>query len=226
MRYFLTVLILFGLFSSCQKERGEEFTGIYESSSMEVMPVRLFVKNREVSDKSIIVQFVKSHWSKAFIMNTDTVVDVRRLIKVKFLPENESIFIFKEDSSRRFVGRNSNVICFEAGSTYTQYNNSTSVVFDSIKGYDYLYSRTTPIAGNTGYLSKTEYKHCYFAQFDGDEIRFPLITYLYISSYPSSYSSVGEFRLNNVFNERSVAFLSDNDTLAIQQCHVFLERNN
>ena len=78
----------------------------------------------------------------------------------------------------------------------------------------------------TGFTSKTEFKHCLYANKSGDAIRFPMLSYLYVSV--GANKLVIKMREMQQFNNLLVSDaskkLNDGDTLAVQQSYLVLNR--
>jgi hypothetical protein len=223
MKMFLCICISIVLFS-CKKEDNGSYLGTYNSKSYQISKIKLFTKNNEITDTSIIHHFINEYVSSYFIFNYDSVVDVSNKLGIEFFTDNTANLFDLNSSKIRKVKFLNNLIYFE--SQDTSYNLVQQVFYNKVITYFPLYIDTfIRPSGSNIVTYGTKFKQCYYASGNNAEIQFPMMSYLYVRhGLQFSFTGEAESNLNNVFNENSLKYLLDNDTLAVQQFYVILRK--
>jgi hypothetical protein len=216
-------IILF--FISCNKKDENSYSGIFDSKSIQISAVRLFTKNGEIKDINTIQHFINNSDVDYFILKTDSIIDVANKLMIEFSSNDKANFTYLDNMEVRNVKVKSDITYFESENISRTFNSNGESFDKKIITYFPLYSKDTIVPGPSGILSRIDFKHCYYANGNSSEIKFPLMSYLYVRHLTGDYFSKEAISdLNNAFNENSVTFLNDNDTLAIQQLSLILRK--
>lgn len=226
MKFKILLLVFVVFIYSCEKEQVVTYSGTYESKGMKIMPIRMFTNGIEVTDNIKIQQFVEKMGNQQiFIINYDSVVNVDNRVGVEFLSGNKSNFQYNEDTDERNVVTKGDKIFFELDEILTQYNQTTNPFWAKVIMHFPLYAITSTMPTSSGFVSKTGYKHCYYANSIESYIEFPLLNYYYKHNYDDVIISVeAQWNLNNEFNSNVINQLSLSDTLLVQEFKIVLEK--
>lgn len=223
------ILILTGaaaLLLSCEKGTLKQYTGTYRSKVLEVSSIRMFSTEGEVADAAVIKSFVKRRQSNTSLFYADGNQSVEGKLEIAFLTDNKAqVTDSKGYDARTVIGRGTDIY-LEAYTTSVRMNADAEPLFDKIVTYFPPNSSTTLVPQTTGYFSRTEFRHCYFAKESGDAIRFPQLSYLYVRvGTDKSVVKKEEVRqANNVLGSDIPSKLAKGDTLAVQQTFVVLQK--
>jgi hypothetical protein len=225
MKKLLITIGILLFFISCNKKDDNSYSGIFDSKSIQISAVRLFTKNGEIKDINTIRNFINNSDVDYFILKTDSIIDAANKIMVEFLSNDKANFTYLDNIEVRNVKEKNDITYFESEKISNTINSNSESFYKKIITYFPLYSKDTIVPGPSGILSITEFKHCYYANGNSSEIKFPLFSYLYVRHLTGDYfSKETASDLNNAFNENSVTFLNNNDTLAIQQLFMILRK--
>ncbi|HOZ15426.1 MAG TPA: hypothetical protein PLH91_05365 [Tenuifilaceae bacterium] len=226
MKFKILLLVFVVFLYSCEKEQDVTYSGTYESKEMKIMPIRMFTNGTEVTDYNKILEFVENMGNQQiFITNYDSIVNVENRVRVEFLSGNKSIFQYIEDTDERNVVAKGDKIYFELDEILTQYNQTTNPFWAKVIMHFPLYAITSTMPTSSGFVSKTEYKHCYYANSIEPYIEFPLLNYYYKHNYDDVIISVeAQWNLNNEFNSNAINELTLNDTLVVQEFKIVLKK--
>jgi hypothetical protein len=226
MKFKILLLVFVVFLYSCEKEQNVTYSGTYESKEMKIMTIRMFTNGAEVTDNIKIQQFVEKMGNQQiFITNYDSIVNVENRLRVEFLSGNKSIFQYIEDTDERNVVAKGDKIYFELDEILTQYNQTTNPFWAKVIMNFPLYNKTSTISTSSGFVSKTEYKHCYYANGIDSYIEFPLLSYYYKHNFDDVILSIeAQWNLNNEFNPNVINQLTLSDTLLVQEFKIVLEK--
>jgi hypothetical protein len=150
---------------------------------------------------------------------------VANKLMIEFSSNDKANFTYLDNMEVRNVEAKSDITYFESEKISSTFNSNSESFYKKIITYFPLYSKDTIVSGPSGILSRTDFKHCYYANGNSSEIKFPLLSYLYVRHLTGDYFSKEAISdLNNAFNENSITFLTDNDTLVIQQLSLILRK--
>jgi len=212
-------------FISCNKKDDISYSGIFDSKSIQISAVRLFTKNGEIKDINTIRHFINNSDVDYFILKTDSIIDVANKLMIEFSSNDKANFTYSDNMEVRNVKEKNDITYFESEKISSNFNSNSESFNKKIITYFPLYSKDTIVSGPSGILSRTDFKHCYYANGNSSEIKFPLLSYLYVRHLTGDYFSKEAISdLNNAFNENSITFLTDNDTLAIQQLSLIIRK--
>ncbi len=226
MKFKILLLVFVVFLYSCEKEQDVTYSGTYESKEMKIMSIRMFTNGAEVTDNTKIQQFVEKMGNQQiFITNYDSIVNVENRVRVEFFSENKSIFQYIEDTDERNVVTKGDKIYFELDEIYTQFNQTANPFITKVIKNFPLYNKTTSVSTSSGFVSKTEYKHCYYANSIDSYIEFPLLNYYYKHNFDDVIVSIEAlWNLNNEFNSNVMNELTLNDTLVVQEFKIVLKK--
>lgn len=212
-------------FFSCKKEETYNYSGVYTSKRMEIMEIKLFSNNTEIKDIEKIKHFIKNTANQIFLRNYDSIVDVTNALEIEFLSDNNAKITDRVKSEVTNIQRDDDYLYFESSIISTIYNIESDPFSYEFLKHAPLYSQTIPLNPTTGFSSETKYKNCYYTIGKHEVIEVPFLSYLYkrkISEH--NFSSKAASFTNNEFNDSFIQSLTANDTIAIQQFVVILDK--
>lgn len=226
MKRILTIIAAAVLLQSCEKDSTTQYSGTYNSKVLEVSPVKLYTSKGEVTDAAIVSSFVKRYQRTASLFSSDGNQKAEGRLKVDFLAGNSAQVTEAQGYEARSVIVKGSDIYLQAYTPSVRMNTEEESFFDKLVVYAPLSAVTTMVPFTTGFTSKTEFKHCLYANKSGDAIRFPMLSYLYVSV--GANKLVIKMREMQQFNNLLVSDaskkLNDGDTLAVQQSYLVLNR--
>lgn len=226
MKKIIVIVCLLLTNIACQKESESAFSGLYSSKRIEIENVKLFSKNNEIKDKLIIQQFI-NHRNIRYLSSIET-LQLNSSISIEFFPDNKAVFSRGNNSKELNVIKKNDYLYLEEKEISTTYN-KTPTFQDSYFSEKFLihfplYSETSLLNSNTGYFSKTDYKHCIYIKGIGNVIEYPFISYYYIKEDTQSIYMSMVTDCNNEFKKDLILQLEGNDTLLIQEYRTILEK--
>jgi hypothetical protein len=232
VRLLFAVVIPILVFTSCKKD--EETWDSYMSERFEIRPIRLYSKDGEIHDQSLIISFINRHTIghniRAFITNYDTIIDVEDQIKVEYLSPKTATFTYLEEITQRNVIEKADHLIFEAFDTTTIHHFNTNEFlpdfFENLSVYRPLYSEFHELPLSTGFRGFTKLKRCYFLERKtNNELSFPSFFCLLVRYFePGIQEQNAIFGMNNDFNAGSIQYLNEGDTIALQQSAIILRK--
>lgn len=226
MKRILTIVGAAALLLACEKDTPKQYTGTYRSKVLEVSSIRMFTPEGEVTDAAVIKSFVKRRQSNTSLFYADGNQNAEGLLEIAFLTDNKAqITDSKGYDARTVLGRGTDIY-LEAYSTSVRMNADAEPLIDKLVAYFPINSTTTTVPLTTGFYSKTEYRHCYFAKESGDAIRFPQLSYLFVKVGTDKKVVKREEvkQINNVLGNDIPNKLVNGDTLAVQQSYLVLQK--
>jgi hypothetical protein len=226
MKRILVIVGAAGVLLSCENGTVTEYSGTYKSKVLEVSSIRVFTAKGEVTDAAVVKGFVKRRQSSTSFFYADGNHNADGKMEIAFLTDRKAqVTTSKGYDARTVIGKGSDIY-LEAYTTTVRMNKDAEPLVDKLVTFFPPNAVTTSLAATTGYYSKTEYKHCYFAKQSGDAVRFPQLSYLYVKvGADKKVVKKEETQLvNNVLNGNVASKLSDGDTLAVQQSYLVLQK--
>lgn len=226
MKRILTIVGAAALLLACEKDTSKQYTGTYKSKVLEVSSIRMFTPEGEVTDAAVIKSFVKRRQSNTSLFYADGNQNAEGLLEIAFLTDNKAQITDSKGYDARTVLGMGTDIYLEAYSTSVRMNADAEPLFDKIVTYFPPNSSTTLVPLTSGYYSKTEFRHCYFAKESGDAIRFPQLSYLFVKVGTDKKVVKREEvkQVNNVLGNDIPNKLVNGDTLAVQQSYLVLQK--
>ena len=226
MNRILAIIGVAVLLLSCEKGSVTEYSGTYKSKVIEVSSIRVFTVNGEITDAAVVKGFVKRRQSSTSFFYADGNQNAEGKLEIAFLTDSKAqVTDSKGYDARTVIGKGADIY-LEAYTTTVRMNTDAEPLIDKLVTFFPPNSVTTAVPLTTGYYSKTEYRHCYFAKQSGDAVRFPQLSYLYVKvGTDKKVVKKEEAQLvNNVLNSNVAKNLSDGDTLAVQQSYIVLQK--
>jgi hypothetical protein len=208
----ITIILI--LIVSCEKEQDAiNYPQTYESESINNINLRVFTKDGEISDQSI-VNSVKETYDE-FLTDLDN-PEIQGEIIVKYNSEDEIEIqeMNSADIDVRDVYNISGISYWEKRDT-TETNGFLSE-FERFLKYHPIYQEESYVT-----LTNNEYtlfKHCYYAKKEAHNISFPMIDFVVFgNSFFPNYPTQSASRINSEFDMNTISNLIENDTLIIQE---------
>jgi hypothetical protein len=226
MKRFLTIIGAAALLLSCEKGSVTQYSGTYKSKVLEVSSIRVFTAKGEVADAAVVKGFVKRRQSSTSFFYADGNQRAEGKLEIAFLTDSKAqVTDSKGYDARTVIGKGTDIY-LEAYTATVRMNKDAEPLADKLVTFFPPNSVTTTLSASSGYASKTEYRHCYFAKQSGDAVRFPQLSYLYVKvGADKKLLKKEEAQLvNNVLNANVGNRLSDGDTLAVQQSYIVLQK--
>jgi len=226
MKRILTIVGAAALLLSCEKDTIKQYSGTYRSKVLEVSTIQMFTPKGEVTDAAVVKSFIKRRQSNTSLFYADGNQSVEGKLEIAFLTDNKAqVTDSKGYDARTVIGRGTDIY-LEAYTTSVRMNADDEPLFDKVVTFFPPNSSTTLVPQTTGYYSKTEFRHCYFAKESGDAIRFPQLSYLYVKVGADKKVVKKEEvkQVNNMLGSDIPNKLTEGDTLAVQQAFLVLQK--
>lgn len=200
---------------SCKS--GIDYSETYTASKVEIGDFRLFTKNGELKNKTLIKRFISDHQS--FLdFNYDKMLSgyIDRQSQIRFLSSVAAELKLPE-SKQVSVLQKGNLIYLEQKDTSRinmsiyDFSYSQPNLAEAMKTYRELFRDTVPVSGSSN-LYTIRLKFCAYVNVSGRRLIMPMMNYWVVQN--GGYNSGG--LINNTFNISCTKLLRDKDTLLIQ----------
>ncbi|MGZ5189420.1 MAG: hypothetical protein ACXWCZ_00290 [Flavisolibacter sp.] len=225
MKSFFISLGIIAIFISCRKD---DYSAHLISTKYEITSSpKVYTKHGQITDKTVIENYIKGWSSNYFFFNIDTSINYRPDTLV-FKTRDTLIFPYLQDIwAKRLV---------KAGGGYLFY-----YMTDTLLGHKRMDNVLNSIVANIGILKPFYKDACfwnngscisewvydaYVASGTTHGLEFPLLTYKITRSMNGFNTGLAAQNYNNVFDPSVINLLQDGDTLAIQTSRRIYERRN
>lgn len=196
---------------SCTKNEDYQSTLVATDYQILAYP-KLYTRSGEVTDRSIVDNYIKTARPGYFYMNGDTVITVPA-DTITFEKADTAYFKPHHSYGKRIVKRNGPYLYF--------------YMVDTLVGYRTAENVLSNITNNIGIVKPYRRSICTFCSFDlvydayiaigsQRQLQFPLLTYQITRQANGSYYGSARKNYNNVLDLSVLNLLKDGDTLAVQ----------
>jgi hypothetical protein len=166
----------------------------------------------------VVSSFLKRHEKHhSFIQNLDSIIDKQDLGEILYNSSTEVVFNHSGQPFSYNVINKNQVLSLESSDTIFAPINFDTPFRRRMFLYKPIYSDTILPPTTINAPKYLKYKPCVYLTISSSTITHPLMSYFILSSsqYSTNYTFSGG--INNLFNEQSISFLENIDTIAIQE---------
>lgn len=221
-----TVVVLFILPISCKKNSTYPAQLVATKYELTSLP-KVYCKYGEVTNKSIVENYINSWVGNYFSFNLDTVIWVRP-DTILFETRDRAVFAGGSFWDRRIVKSTGQYLFFYMTDTLTGFKRPDNVLYpitDKIGIVKPFRIDACPYYPGTNCIYEKVYD-AYIATGSTNRLEFPLLAYKITRSQTGFATGVASSAYNNVFDPSVLNLLQDGDTLAIQNARRIYERIN
>jgi hypothetical protein len=205
----IKIFIILTLITSCKKDNDNPKS--YELDSYEIGKIKLYTNNGEITDTSVINNFIKRVKSNFWI---DNPLISNSEIQFKFISDTKAQLIVVNDTA---IDLN---ITSRDGILYLEYTNSITfipIVINKRLKFSPLHVYYSPANSEI----PSTYFPCIYAIENNGKLRIPHVSYFEQYRYEKNGMTYGEMvgNFNNLFNEKyldTLSTLTYPDTIAFQ----------
>lgn len=217
MKIILKLLLVALFLTSCEDDFENKY-GRYYGDRAEIGKIRLFTKEGEIIEQTTISSFLKRHEKHhSFIQNLDSIIDKLELGEILYNSSTEAVFNHSEQSFSYDVINKNQILYLESSDTILTPINFDNPFRKKMFLYRPIYSDTILPPTTINAPKYLKYKPCVYLTISSNTIKYPIMSFFIFNSsqYSTNYTFTGG--INNIFNEESISFLENIDTIAIQE---------
>ena len=228
MKLHLTVVALFTILISCKKNGAYPAQLVATKYELTSLP-KVYCKFGEVTDKSIVENYVKSWAGSYFSFNIDTTIQFPP-DTIVFEERDRVVFPAGSLVDKRVVRSIGQYLFFYMSDTITLLKRPDNVLYaitDKIGIVKPFRKDACPYyIGANGSCNYEQVYDAYIATGSSSRLEFPMMAYKITRRQTGYATGVASSAYNNVFDPTVLNLLQDGDTIAIQNARRTYERAN